>query len=200
LVSFCLNIADQNWLVQHLLRKRFLFLLCLVLPIRVFAEGGLPEKPYIYVEGNAEIQKPADFVTLRFDLVARAPEQPKANQEVQSKANKIFPLLKGLKVADTDVIAEDLRSEPEFEEGEEYSTKRGKFIGYKVTRPFKVKVRDVTVFPKLADELIGGGGVEFSGIEGGLSKEKEKQIEAELWQKALTSAREKAETTLKALK
>jgi uncharacterized protein YggE len=199
LVSFCLNIADQNWLVQHLLRKRFLFLLCLVLPIRVFAEGGLPEKPYIYVEGNAEIQKPADFVTLRFDLVARAPEQPKANQEVQSKANKIFPLLKGLKVADTDVIAEDLRSEPEFEEGEEYSTKRGKFIGYKVTRPFKVKVRDVTVFPKLADELIGGGGVEFSGIEGGLSKEKEKQIEAELWQKALTSAREKAETTLKAL-
>jgi uncharacterized protein YggE len=179
--------------------KRFLFLLVLSLPIRVFADGGLPEKPYIYVEGNAEIQKPADFVTLRFDLVARAPEQPKANQEVQAKANKIFPLLKGLKIADTDVIAEDLRSEPEFEEGPEYSTKRGKFIGYKVTRPFKVKVRDVTVFPKLADELIGGGGVEFSGIEGGLSKEKEKQIEADLWQKALTSAREKAETTLKAL-
>jgi hypothetical protein len=48
------------------------------------------------------------------------------------------------------------------------------------------------VFPKLADDLIGGAGVEFSGIEGGLSKEKEKQIEAELWQKALTNAREKA--------
>jgi uncharacterized protein YggE len=179
--------------------KRFLFLLCLSLPIRVFAEGGLPDKPYIYVEGNAEIQKPADFVTFRFDLVARALEQPKANQEVQSRANKIFPLLKDLKIVDTDVIAEDLRSEPEFEEGADYSTKRGKFIGYKVTRPFKVKVRDVTLFPKLADDLIGGGGVEFSGIEGGISKEKEKQIEADLWQKALTNAREKAETTLRTL-
>lgn len=179
--------------------KRSLFLLCLSLPIRVFAEGGLPDKPYIYVERKAEIQNPPEFVTLRFDLIARAPEQPKANQEVQSKANKIFASLKDRKIADNDVIAEDLRSEPEFEEGDEYSTKRGKLIGYKVTRPFQIKIRDVTVFPKLADDLIGGGGVEFSGIEGGLSKEKEKQIEAELWQKALTNAREKAETTLKAL-
>jgi uncharacterized protein YggE len=99
--------------------KRSLFLLCLSLPIRVFAEGGLPDKPYIYVERKAEIQKPAEFVTLRFDLIARAPEQPKANQEVQSKANKIFASLKDRKIADNDVIAEDLRSEPEFEEGDD---------------------------------------------------------------------------------
>jgi uncharacterized protein YggE len=169
--------------------KRFVFLLCLSLPICVFAEGGLPDKPYIYVEGNAEIQKPADFVTFRFDLVARALEQP--------KANKIFPLLKDLKIADTDVIAEDLRSEPEFEEGPEYSTKRGNFIGYKVTRPFKVKVRDVTVFPKLADELIGGGDVEFSAVDGGFSKEKE--TEDQIGEKALTNARERAEKMLKSM-
>lgn len=179
--------------------KRFLFFSLVLFPISVFAEGGLPDRPYIYVEGKAEIQRPADFVTLRFDLVARAPDQPKANEEVQSKANKIFASLKERKIADKDVIAEDLRSEPEFEHDDDYSTKRGKLIGYKVTRPFQVKVRDLSVFPKLADELIGGEGVEFSGIEGGLSKEKGKQIEAEVWQKALANAREQAETTLKPL-
>ena len=177
--------------------KHFPFLLVLSLPISVLAEGGLPNQPYIYVEGKAEIKKLADFAILRFDLVARAPEQPKANKEVQSKANKIFALLKDRKIADNDVIGGDLRSEPEFEQGEEYSTKRGKLIGYKVTRPFHTKIRDITSLPKLVNELIAIGGLEFSGIEGSVSNEKE--IEPEVWQKALTNAREKADKTLKPL-
>jgi uncharacterized protein YggE len=174
--------------------KRFLFPL-LIFPMSVFAEGGLPDKPYIYVEGKAEIKKPADLVTMRFDLVGRAPDQPKANEDVQSKANKIFAMLKERKIADNDFIAEDLRSEPEYEQDENYSRGHGKLIGYKVTRPFQIKVRDVAAFPKLADELVGIQGVEFSGIDGGLAKEKE--LEPEVWQKALTNAREQAEKTLK---
>jgi uncharacterized protein YggE len=176
--------------------KRFLFPL-LILPISVFAEGGLPDKPYIYVEGKAEIKKPADIVTMRFDLVGRAPDQPKANADVQSKANKIFALLKERKIADNDMIAEDLRSEPEFEQDENYSRGHGKLIGYIVTRAFQIKVRDVAAFPKLADELVAIQGVEFSGIDGGLAKEKE--IEPEVWQKALANAREQADKTLKPL-
>jgi uncharacterized protein YggE len=177
--------------------KRFLFLLGLSLPIRVFAEGGLPDKPYIYVEGKAEIEKPADVMTLRFDLVGRAPEQPKANEDVQTKANKILALTKNRKIADTDVIAEDIQSEPEFERGDEYSDKRGKLIGFKVTRRFQIKLRDLTAFPKLVDDLINIGGVEFSGAEGGLVKQKE--IESEMWEKALANAREQADKTLKPL-
>src|SRR3989442_15910850 len=102
--------------------KRLLLSLLIVFPISVFAEGGLPSQPYIYVEGKAEVKKPADIVTMRFDLVGRAPDQPKANDDVQSKANKIFALLKERKIADADVIAEDLRSEPEFEQEENYSS------------------------------------------------------------------------------
>jgi uncharacterized protein YggE len=64
-----------------------------------------------------------------------------------------------------------------------------------VTRPFEVKVREVAAFPKLGDELVSIQGVEFSGIDGGLAKEKE--IEPEVWQKALANAREQAEKTLK---
>jgi len=177
--------------------KRFLFLPLLLLPIAVFAEGGLPDKPYIYVEGKAEVKKPADLVIMRFDLVGRAPDQPKANADVQSKANKIFGMLKERKIADNDVIAEDLRSEPEFEQDENNSRGHGKLIGYKVTRPFQIKVRDIAAFPKLADELIGIQGVEFSGIDGGLDKEKD--IENEVWNKALADARDRAEKTLKPL-
>jgi uncharacterized protein YggE len=107
------------------------------------------------------------------------------------------PFLKDRKIADNDVIAEDIRSEPEFERGDEYSDKRGKLIGFKVTRRFQVKLRDLTAFPKLVDDLINIGGVEFSGIEGGLAKQKE--IESEMWEKALANAREQADKTLKPL-
>jgi uncharacterized protein YggE len=174
--------------------KHFLFPF-LVLPILAFAQGGLPDKPYIYIEGKAEVQRPPDVVTLDLELVARAPDQLKANQDVQTRANKMIALLKGKKITDDDIIAENLRSEPEFEQEETYSSRRGKLIGYKVSRPFAVRVRDIAIFPKLVDDLIAIGSVEFRGIFPGLAKEKE--IESELWDKALANARERAEKTLK---
>ena len=165
-------------------------------PLSVFAQAGLPDKPYLYVEGKAEVEKPADMATLRFDLVARNADQAKANQEVQTKANKIFALLNEKKIAETDVIASDIKSEPQFEKNEDYS-KRGKIIGYSVTRTFTAKVRDVQSFATLVDQLLTIGGVEFSGIDPGLAKEQE--VRNEMFEKALTNAREQAEKTLKAV-
>ena len=176
---------------------KFLLLPCLLLPLSVLAQGGLPSVPYLYVEGKAEIEKPADMVTLRFELVARNADQAKANQKVQAKANKIFALLKERKISETDVIAADLKSEPQYENEDEADRKRGKIVGYSVVRSFTVKVRDVIAFPKLVDELLAIAGVEFSGIDGGLSKEKEMQDEVS--DNALKSARQRAEKTLQAV-
>ncbi len=67
--------------------KRLLFA-CLALPLSVFAQGGLPNQPYIYVVGTAETEKPADMVTLGFDLVGRNADLVKANQEVSSESGK----------------------------------------------------------------------------------------------------------------
>src|SRR5437762_11813277 len=104
--------------------KKLVLLACASLPLSAFAQGGLPDKPYIYVEGKAEIEKPSDMVTLRFDLVARSADQAKVNQDVQNKANKIFALLNDKRIAETDVVASDLKSEPQFEKNEEYGSKR----------------------------------------------------------------------------
>jgi uncharacterized protein len=176
--------------------KKVVLLACLGLPLSLFGQGGLPDKPYIYVEGRAEIEKQADMVTLRFDLATRNPDQAKANQEVQAKANKIFALLKERKIAENDVDASDIKSEPQFEINEE-SGRKGKLTGYKVTRTFVVKVREIQAFAQLVDELMAIAGVEFSGIEPGLSTEKE--VRAEILEKALTDARTQAEKTLQAV-
>ena len=177
--------------------KKLVLLASVAFPLSLFAQGGLPDKPYVYVEGKAEIEKPADVVILRFGLLARNADQAKANQEVQTKATKILSLLDERKIAQTDVVASDLNSEPEYENDEESGRKRGKIIGHKVGRPFTVKVRDVTTFPKLVDELLAIAGVEFSGIDAGLSNEKE--VQDEVWEKALKNARERAEKTLQAV-
>jgi hypothetical protein len=60
-----------------------------------------------------------------------------------------------------------------------------------------VKVRDVNAFPKLVEELLAIGGVEFFSIQGALSKQKE--IEDQMSEKALASARERADKMLKPL-
>jgi uncharacterized protein YggE len=177
--------------------KQLVLLACVIWPLSLFGQGGLPDQPYIYVEGKAEIEKAADIVTLRFDLVGRNPDQAKANQEVQAKANKIFGLLKEGNIAENDVIAADLKSEPQYENNEESGRKRGKIIGYAVTRSFTATVRNVTAFPKLVDELLAITGIEFSGIDTRLSKEKE--IQDEIWDKALKNAHERAEKTLQAV-
>jgi len=176
---------------------KLLLLTCLALPLSLLAADGLPDKPYIYVEGKAEIEKPADMVTLRFDLVARHADQAKANKEVQANANKIFALLKERNIAENDVIASDLKSEPQYAIEDRDSLKQGKIVGYAVTRSFSVKVRDVTAFAKMVDELLAIGGTEFSGIDTGLSKEKE--ATDEMHEKALANARERADKTLKTM-
>jgi uncharacterized protein YggE len=173
-----------------------LFLVALLtLPLSLFAGDGLPNQPYTYVLGTAEIQKPPDMVTLQFSLVARDPDQVKANSDVQMRANKVFALLKEKKIAQADVIAEDIRSEAEFQENEAHRQEYGKLIGYVVTRRFVVKIRDISIFPKLVDQLIAIGNAQLSGIISGLSNEKE--IADQLWDKAIANAREKAEKTLK---
>jgi uncharacterized protein YggE len=177
--------------------KKLVLLAFASLPLSVLAQGGLPDKPYIYVEGKAEIEKPADMVTLRFDLVARHPDQAKANQEVQAKANKVFALLTERKIAENDVVAADLKSEPQYENQEETGRKQGKLIGYAVTRSFTVRVRDVTAFAKLVDELLAIVGTEFSGIDTGLTKERE--VRDEIFEKTLANALEQAEKTLKTM-
>jgi uncharacterized protein YggE len=166
-------------------------------PLVAFGDGGLPNQPYMYVEGKAEIEKPADLVTLRFEIAARAPDEAKANREVQGKANKALSLLKEKEATDNDIVADSLRSEPEFDQQDKYGNTRGKLIGYKVSRFFEAKLRDVNAFPKMVDDLIALGGVEFSGITPGLTKEKE--MAGELWDQALANAREQAEKTLKPL-
>ena len=177
--------------------KRFLFPL-LIFPILVFAEGGgLPSQPYIYVKGIAGEQKAADVVILRFDLVARAPDQPKANADVQTRSNKVFALLRERKVSDNDIIAEAIKSEADFEQADSGYPRHGKLIGYVVTRNFNIKLRDVTAYPKLVDDLISAANVEFTGIEGMYSKEKE--LTKQLWNKAISDARDQADATVKQL-
>jgi uncharacterized protein YggE len=173
--------------------KRLLLPLLMV-PISVFAEGGLPDKPYIYVQGRADVKKPADTITMRFDVVARASDQVRANQDVQAKAAKVFSLLKSHNVGDKDLIAYGVYSQPQFEQ-EENGRGRGKIIGYTVTRSFEMRLLDTAAFPKLVDELLAFEGVELSNVDTGFSKESE--TEEQLWEKALTNARERAETTLK---
>jgi uncharacterized protein YggE len=179
--------------------KIFIIILIALTPRLVLAQAnaGLPDKPYIYVRGSAESKKAPDIVTLRFDLIGHAPERAKANDDVQTRAAKVFDMLAKRSIDKNDIIADDFRTEEEFEESEG-NRKTQKVIGYTVRRSFDVKIRDVKIFPKLVDDLVATVNVEFSSYEGiseGYSKETE--IGKTLWQDAVADSRAEAERTLK---
>jgi uncharacterized protein YggE len=171
--------------VVKILDMKALLFVCLAFPLTLLADGGLPNQPYIYVEGKANIEKPADLATMRFNVVGRSPELIKANREAQSKAIRVLGILDEKRVPKTDVIASDVKSEAQSE--------NQKVTGYMVTRIFEVKIRELGEFSKLIDDLTALG-VEFYGIEAGLSNDKE--LQEEIWKKSLVNARERAEKTL----
>jgi uncharacterized protein YggE len=124
--------------INLLAMRLFLFAVFSCLPLCVFAEGGLPNRPYIYIAGYAEAEKPADTATFTFDVVKSEADQSKANAEVQASAAKVFALLKEHKVGANDVIAQSVASEPEIEHREADPNYR-KVIGYTLGEPLKLR-------------------------------------------------------------
>jgi uncharacterized protein len=161
------------------------------------ANAGLPEKPYIYVRGSAETKKAPDIVTLNFELVGRAPERAKANDDVQSRAAKVFDMLGKRNIGKNDTIADDFRTEEEFEEADG-GRKTQKLIGYVVRRSIQVKIRDVKIFPTLVDDLVATANADFSVYDGiSESYSKETEVGKKLREDAVADARAEAERTLK---
>jgi uncharacterized protein YggE len=174
---------------------RQFFLLSLLGPALAFGDGGLPNQPYIYVQGEAQVESPPDMVTMNFSVVATNLDQEAANKQAQEAATRILAMLDANKIPEKDVTASNLKAEPQYERDENSPANRGKLIGYTVTRPFTVKLHDLGILARLVDDLVATKGVEFAGIEPGLSNQKEIQQQAQ--SKALAIAREQAETTLK---
>ena len=172
--------------------KRFL-LAVLCFPVCAFADVGLPNQPYIYVEGNGKIQRAPDMVTLTFSLGAFDHELAAAAKKVQKQAAKVFALLDGEKVAQKDVVAESIRWQTETEDGS-ISPGKHEAKGYAVSRDFSVVVRDVGEFPRVVDGLLALGVESFSAVEAGLSDQE--ALSDEVHAKAMANAREQAGKTL----
>ena len=174
---------------------KWFWLFAIVIPVSLPGQTVLPGKPFIYIEGKAEMEKTADTVLLSFGVVARNADAASANKEVQAKAGQVLQLLDTNKIAEKDVVAIQLKSDPQFEKTTDGGSNEGKVVGYRVDRPFEVRVRDVRILPKLVDDLFAIGDVEFGTINAELSDKK--QLQEQMWNKAIADAREKAEKTLK---
>jgi len=172
--------------------KTFLLLFIALTPFAL--ADGLPSVPYLFVEARAEVEKNADVVSLAFKLSARDADVTKANGAVQTQAVKVFALFTTVGIADEDVIASDVQSNDEYEQGAGYGS-RGKFLGYRVVRPITVKVRDLAKFPKLVNDLFALNVRYFQGVTEEYSKARE--TEQETKELAMKNARVEADKLAK---
>lgn len=168
--------------------KTFLALFIALTPF-VLADA-LPNVPYLFVQGSAEVERKADSVWLKFALSVTDADVTKANGAVQKQASKVFALLKAAEIPDEDVIASDILSDNEYDQAGGYGV-RGKFLGYRVQREFAVKVRALAKFPKMINDLFALNVRYFKGVTEEYSKAK--KAEQETQEMAMESARAEAD-------
>jgi uncharacterized protein len=116
----------------------------------VAVADGLPTTPYIYVQGAAEERIAPDLAIVSFQLSSVDRDQARAKAMVSDKSAAVFKLLGQLAIGDDAIVA------PALSVNESYDFNSGKreFNGYVVKRDFTVRLKDLALYPKLANGLI----------------------------------------------
>lgn len=124
-------------------------LLLTLLPLSALA-SGLPDSPYLYVQGSAVESIAPDAVTLNFELSATATDLVTARGELAEKSAALHETLRRLALVENALVAHDITWRPEYD----HSSDTRKLIGYVIERPHSVTLDDFTLYPQLIDRLL----------------------------------------------
>ncbi|HET7650303.1 MAG TPA: SIMPL domain-containing protein [Gammaproteobacteria bacterium] len=136
------------------MRRRIPFAIAALLfvPLQTLA-GGLPSAPYIQVSGHGEISVAPDMLYVGFTVTRTDPVLSVARTDVEQRSDKVFALAKRLEIAARDIQAEALYVAPEYT----WRNNSREFVGQRVTRTFRITLRNLKQYPALIDGLVNAG-------------------------------------------
>ncbi|MBI5686890.1 MAG: SIMPL domain-containing protein [Verrucomicrobia bacterium] len=148
--------------------------------------SGLPDRPYIYTVGNAEMSVDPDRAVIEVSLKDTNLEQAKAKAKVATSAKRVFDVLKAIQVPQTDVSSHDVSVRPE----SEWTDRNRVFKGYEVTQQLRIEVKQIDKYAELVNRLIDTGVAEMRVVE--VFSSKREEIERELTTQAINDAKRRA--------
>lgn len=168
-----------------------LFCLCVLLVCAsVTLAADIPEYPFVFVVGRADIETPPDVAVCSLNLHAIDPDPGKAESTVNERLKSVLATLSAQHVAPGDIESSIIHKQ--ILTNNEYNAKGPVVIrGYDVSRPLQFKVRQLESLPAIETPLVGEANVE--NIDCRFDRSDRKDIEADLLVKALQSARDQAD-------
>jgi len=126
---------------------------------------GLPQAPYIQVNGHGELHVAPDMLTVSMTLEKTAMDATAARADVEARASKVLALARKLGLADKDIKAPAVTVYPQYEwhSGPGGDGKQV-MMGQHVTRSIMLTLKDISRYGELVDGLFAAGVTRLDGI------------------------------------
>ena len=169
------------------MKKLFASLIIIVVASSALA-SSLPDFPFVFTEGRAEVEKVPNEANVRFRLKAFDPTAAKAVETVRVRSKELIAFFSDQKIKKEDIEAYEI-DKTIVRERKDYS--EYKVLGYEVTRRFSISLHNLEAYEPLARKLMQMENVER--IYSYFDRTDREQIEAQLVLKASEDAKEKAQ-------
>jgi uncharacterized protein YggE len=113
----------------------------------------LPSAPYIQVSGHGELSVTPDMLYIGFTVTRTDPELEVARRDVEQRSDKVFAIAKRLEIPVRDIQAQAIYVAPEYT----WRNNSREFVGQRVTRTFRITLRNLKQYPALIDGLVKAG-------------------------------------------
>ena len=167
------------------MKKHVLFMFAAVLAVTVNA--GMPDFPFIFVEGYAKKEIPPDMAQINFYLETRSADVAEAISAMDDQSKVILKYLYDRKIEASDIIAHRIQKEALYNEGKRADVK---VIGCQASRYFSITVKDISNYVDIAQTVFSNTNIVRVYTDFGVSNKSE--IDAELLAQASRNAKEKA--------
>jgi len=152
--------------------------------------ADIPEYPFVFVVGRAEIDTPPDMAVCSLTLRAIDPDPGKADSTIAERLKSVLATLSAKHVSPGDI--ESFSINKQMLTNNEYGAKGPAVIrGYDVSRTLKFTARQLDSLPAIESTMVGEPNIE--NINCRFDRKDRKAIEADLLTKALQFARDQAD-------
>ncbi len=144
-------------------------------------------KRHVAVSATGEASVTPDLAVVSLSVSAKDRDLAVARDDVNRRTSAVLATLRGLDVAEADLLAPDIAVNPEYD----YRRDSQKLVGYHVSRLITVRVRALDTLGSILDGSIAGGANELHGVQ--MTAADPSSAEHEALRAAVSAARAKAE-------
>lgn len=161
-----------------------LALVALAAPLAAQGSGSIPDLPFVFSTGTAELEVVPSLARLRFDVAAFDADAATARARVRKASEKVIEICRANDVPEVDVLAYTLEKEFEYDDNDER-------IGVSFERRFDIHVRNLQRYAEIVEALFALDTVDDNVVT--FDVHDREAVEAELVVAACADARRRAE-------